>query len=135
MSFPKHPLTYILVPLCVLVIAASFYTFIVSNDYIVEYEGMCDPATNSCFSACEDEECTAVYYHSWVQKQNSDVYAECGPDITDCDAAGVCLPTDQNCSIKYCDAAVDVCVGPGLILPDEEEGPTEEEPVEEEINI
>lgn len=112
MRFKDHPMLYILVPLGVIAISFSFYRFMVAGTYIVEYEGDCDPATQSCFFACEDEECSSVYYHSWMQKNNADLFTQCGPDITDCEAAFTCLSTDRHCTIEYCDSSTDECVGP-----------------------
>lgn len=132
MQFKSHLLSYVLVPLCVLAIAASFYRFVVVGDYIVEYEGACDPATESCFFACDSEECAEVYYYTWVQKRNVDVRAQCGVDVTDCEAASMCLPSDRDCSIAYCDPEVNECVGPGVVV-GEEEG-TEVEETEEEAD-
>lgn len=104
MNFSKHPLLYTLLPLCVLAIGLSFFRFMVSGNYMVSYEGECDPTTHSCFTGCEDEECTAVYYYSQVEKSASDVLTQCGPDITGCSEASVCFPTDIDCSVTYCSA-------------------------------
>jgi len=91
---------------CVLLLAvsasASYYRFMVVGDYIVEYEGECDPATETCFVGCEDEECQEVYYYSHVQKHAVNAYEQCGPDISECEEANVCLPEDTACSITYC---------------------------------
>lgn len=106
MSSGKHLLVYILLPLCLLAIAASYYRFMVVGSYVVEYEGACDPVTESCFVACADDECTDLYYHTWVHKYASDVQRECGIDVTDCEAANVCLPGDTECSVTYCDPAL-----------------------------
>lgn len=102
MSVTRHLLVYVLLPVCVLAIAISFYRFMVAGDYVVEYEGECDPITESCFVGCEDEECSEIYYYSWVHKMAIDVQAQCGPNVLECPAANVCLPTDTNCSITYC---------------------------------
>lgn len=104
MNFSKHPLLYTLFPLCVLAIGFSFFRFMVAGNYMVSYEGECDPATHSCFTGCEDEGCTTVYYYSQVEKSASDVLAQCGPDITDCVEASVCLPSGMDCSVTYCSA-------------------------------
>jgi hypothetical protein len=103
MHFRGHILLYILLPLVLLSAAASFYRFVVTSDYIVEYEGECDPAAESCFEGCEDDECTEPYPYKQMQKYASDLRAACGPDITDCEAASVCLPGDAECSVLYCD--------------------------------
>ncbi len=111
MGFKKHPILYIILPLCVIAIVASFYRFMVLRDYMVTYEGVCDPATHSCFLACVDDSCSETYYYSLVQKRSQDVMAQCGPDITDCELASVCVESDRECSIEYCDSSVDTCVG------------------------
>jgi len=80
----------------------------VLNDYVVAYEGNCDPYTESCFIGCEDDECTEEYYYSMVQKYAPNVKAQCGVDITDCDAAYECLSEDgDQCEITYCDPVID----------------------------
>jgi hypothetical protein len=131
--FKNNFLRYVLLALSVIVIALSFQRFVLSGDYIVEYEGACDPATESCFLACETEDCADTYYHSWVRKHHNDVFAACGPDVSECDAASVCQPTDTQCTIVYCDASVDECVGPGFVAEESEETEeaTEEVPEEE----
>ena len=88
----------------IVVVFLSYNRFIVRQDYIVGYEGNCDPATESCFVGCEDDECTSEYYYTKMQKYEPDLYAECGADITDCEEASVCLPNDRDCSKTYCDS-------------------------------
>jgi hypothetical protein len=104
MHFRQHFFLYILVPLVVLMAIASYYRFMVAHDYVVEYEGDCDPVTQNCFVGCDDDECTEEYYYSRVQKYAADVNRECGPDITDCESAMICLPDERSCSITYCNA-------------------------------
>ncbi len=103
----KNILFYILVPLIILSGTVSYFRFIVNHDYIVGYEGVCDPTIESCFIGCEDDECTTEYYYTKIQKYGSDLYAECEKDITDCEGANMCLPSDRKCSIVYCDMAID----------------------------
>jgi hypothetical protein len=80
----------------------------VLNDYVVAYEGDCDPYTESCFVGCEDDECTEEYYYTLIEKYAPNVKAQCGTDITECDAAYECLPEDGGrCQITYCDPDVD----------------------------
>jgi len=108
MGFKNNILLYILVPLVVLLIGSSYVRFIVLHDYLVAYEGECDPYTKDCFIGCEDEECTEEYYYTKVQKYAADVYTQCGKDVTDCDAASMCLSQDtQECSVTYCDPEYD----------------------------
>lgn len=101
--FRDHVLSYVLIPLVMIVGITSYYRFIIKNDYMVVYESKCDPATKLCFIGCEDDACTKEYFYSKVQKYAPDLYKECGKDITDCETASVCLPNDHKCSITYCD--------------------------------
>ena len=108
MKFRGNIPLYILAALTVLSVGASYVRFVVAQDYIVEYEGVCDPAAQSCFVGCNDDACTDTYYYTKMQKYAVDLFAQCGKDITDCSAANVCLPQDdQNCSITYCDPQTD----------------------------
>lgn len=87
----------------IFVIVFSFYRFIIKHDYVVGYQGTCDPTTDKCFMSCDDDICAKPDYYSEMRKYEPDLYKECGNDITDCDAANVCFPTDRKCSITYCD--------------------------------
>lgn len=107
MKFRDNILLYILVPLILLSMGASYVRFMVTHDYIVAYEGTCDPSMHSCFVGCTDEECTEEYYYSNVQKSAVDLNAECGDDITDCEKANLCQPSDQKCSVTYCDPSTE----------------------------
>ena len=95
---------FFLICLALFVLSAgvSYHRFMIAGDYTVEYEGECDPATETCFIGCEDEECSEVYYYTIVEKHASDVHGQCGPDITECEEASMCLPNDTACSITYC---------------------------------
>ena len=92
----------------------SYYRFMIKHDYIVGYEGKCEIATNNCFVGCDDDTCTNKYYYSKIQKYAPDLYKECGKDITECEAANVCLPNDRKCSIIFCDEKIDgsICSSP-----------------------
>ena len=92
----------------VLSVGYAYERFMVMRDYTVAYEGTCDPAIQSCFVGCEDDECVDEYYYTKVQKYAVDLYAQCGPDITDCDVASACLPEDgKKCTVTFCDPVVD----------------------------
>ena len=94
---------YTLLPLFVLFVMTSFYRFMALQDYMVAYEAACDPYDSECFAGCEDDECTAKYYYAQVTKYAPYVMAECGINITDCEAAASCTPEDKGkCSILYC---------------------------------
>jgi hypothetical protein len=111
MNFRNHILSYVLVPLVIIVGIFSYFRFIVNNDYVVGYQGACDPATGKCFVSCEDDACTKQSYYAEIQKYAPDLYRECGKDITDCEAASKCLPEDRKCSVTYCNKDIkgDVC--------------------------
>ncbi len=109
MHFKKFFLLYTLVPLLILSAAASYYRFMVIHDYTVEYEGVCEPEVSSCFVGCEDDECSAEYYYTIMTKDASKLTEQCGANITDCESANVCLPSElESCSITYCDTLVDI---------------------------
>lgn len=105
--FRNHILLYTLVPLVLVLGLASYNRFIANHDYTVAYEGECDPTSESCFVGCEDDECTEEYYYMHMQKHAADLYRQCGPDITECEAASQCLPEDGGCTMTFCDAETD----------------------------
>lgn len=127
----KHVLVGLLVPLIALSAAASYYRFIVSGDYVVEYEGECDPATESCFEGCEDDACEITYPYKSMQKYAADLRESCGPDITDCEAASECLPSDRECTVAYCDPA-ELGEDEACLVAEEEEAAEDEAATEEE---
>ena len=116
-----------------MVCVASFYRFMIEHDYLVGYEGSCDPVSEVCFTACEDDACTEIYYYSNVQKYAPDLVRECGKDITDCEAASMCLPSDHECSVTYCDPETngDACEMINENI--EEEQNNDQEIIEEEL--
>ena len=122
MHLRQHFFLYALLLLIILGACGSYYRFMVVHQYTVEYEADCDPATHSCFTGCDDDACTSTYYYARMQKRESDIYNECGPDITDCDDAQSCLSGDANCSLTYCDASAgDECIGPDASLSESED--------------
>ena len=106
LNFRNYFFSIILITLIIVVGVISYYRFIVKHDYIVGYEGVCDPTTEKCFVGVDDTS-GKEYYYSKVQKYEPDLYKECGKDITDCKDASVCLPSDRKCSITYCDSKID----------------------------
>lgn len=127
MQLKNHLLIVVLVPVIVLVGAFSYYRFIVQHDYMVTYEGICDPTTDSCYVGCEDDACESTYPYMTVEKYAADLYAQCGPDITDCEAASQCVEGEQSCTITFCDASVDECMeAEEEEVLEEESAPTEE---------
>jgi hypothetical protein len=105
--FRKNFFFYILITLVLVVGVVSYNRILINQDYLIEYEGECDPATEECFTGCEDETCTEEYYYTKMIKYAPDLYQECGSDITNCETANVCLPDDHECSVTYCDTKID----------------------------
>jgi len=128
--FRKNIFLLLLIILTIIVAAISYNRFVVNYDYIAYYEGECDPELESCFVGCEDDECTEEYYYFEIEKNAGDLYEQCGNNFLDCDQAYLCLPTDQYCSIKYCDLEInDECF---LIDSDSTEADTESIEVDDE---
>lgn len=128
--FRDHILFFTLIPLIILISIFSYYRFFVSHDYAIKYEADCDPVTEECFVGCEDDECTQEYYYFYVQKYAADLYQQCGKDITDCESANICLPSDQRCSVTYCNTETDgdICE---MITKEQDMQDTDEEDTEE----
>ncbi len=101
--FRKHFFYLTILLVIVFVGTVSFYRFIIKHDYVVGYQGSCDPVSGKCFKSCEDDACTKIDYYSEMQKYEPDLFRECGKDITNCAAANTCLSGDRNCSVTYCD--------------------------------
>lgn len=101
-------LFWIFIVLIALSTSASYYRFMMLQDYLVAYEGECDPYTQVCFAGCEDDECTSEYYYSQIEKYAPNVFEQCGKDITDCESAFTCIPDDgEKCSITFCSPDID----------------------------
>ncbi len=105
--FRKNFFFYILTLLIIIISVVSYNRLFINQNYIIEYEGICDPITENCFVGCEDDECTKEYYYTKMIKYTPDLYKQCGKDITDCESANICLPEDQICSITYCNIKID----------------------------
>ena len=107
MKFKNHQFEYLVIFFLIIISIVSYYRFVIKQDYTVWYERSCDPSIESCFVGCEDEECTEEYYYSEMHKYAPDLYKQCGKDITDCEEASICLVSDKDCSIIYCDPEMD----------------------------
>mgnify|MGYP000088151342 FL=1 len=108
MNFKRYILLYTIIPMLILAVSASYFRFMVSQDYLVTYEGFCDPYTESCFIYCEDETCTDPFYSTSITRKAAAVFSVCGEDITDCEAADVCTDNETECSVLYCDPILDI---------------------------
>lgn len=104
-------LKYTLTPLFILMVAASYYRFIVLHDHLVSYEAFCDPTEASCYVLCEDEaiediaECPAeqVFTYAVIERYAADLMSLCGDTVTDCEAADYCAEGEVDCVVYYCD--------------------------------
>ncbi len=105
MNIRNHILLYILLPLVLFAGGASLYRFMVAGDYVVAYEGTCDPDTYSCFIGYDDT-IQENYYYTKVKKHAADLFSVCGSDYSKCEEANVCLTTDSGCSITYCSSDI-----------------------------
>jgi capsular polysaccharide biosynthesis protein len=113
----KHILPFLIITLLVLAVSASYYRFVVINDFLVSYEGFCDTSSESCFAGSyydEKCECDITYNYKYVTK-TATVYkkqmAECDNDpYLDpmyCEEVNHCTQDEDNCTIEYCDTKID----------------------------
>ncbi len=111
--FSKHFFFYIVIIFIVLSVSASYYRFIITNDYIVSFEGWCDPEYESCFTGSyydEECDCDVEYTFKIVEKPVSSFtkqLAECDVDPfldpMECEVVDQCSATESNCSVTYCE--------------------------------
>lgn len=128
----NHFFLYVIVTLIFIVGVFSYHRFMIKQDYLVGYEGVCDPTvnTNKCFEACDDDDCTEKHYYLKMVKYAPDLYKECGEDITDCESASLCLSDDRDCSAVYCNPEVEGDTCATETNTQDGEGVTKEEPVQ-----
>lgn len=105
-TLKKNYFAYLVAIMTILLASASLYRFYIQQDYLVAYEGDCDPATESCYLYCEDDECTEPFYYSVIERGAATLYDMCGPDVTECDKAYSC-EGDETCAIYFCDPEID----------------------------
>lgn len=103
MKLGENFLFYALFALVLLTASASYFRYMVLHDYLVAYEGECDPATNHCYVGCDNEECSEEYYYAIVTREATEIERLCGIDISDCEAANSCTVAETDCSISFCD--------------------------------
>lgn len=122
LNFREHVFSYTLAALFIFIVTVSYHRFMISRDYLVGYESECDPLAQSCFTGCEDDKCSEIYYYAHAIKYARDLHTQCGSDITDCEAARVCFPEETRCSITFCEPKEADCesITPGSTTEDEE---------------
>jgi len=101
--FKNNFFLFILMPIILIIGYISFNRFIINHDYMISYEGDCDPVIENCYIGCEDDECNEKYFYTKIFKYAPDLYEQCGNTIVGCDSANICFINDKNCSISYCD--------------------------------
>ncbi len=108
-TFVKNNIFFVvLFPFVLLAIAASYFRFMVQYDYLVSYEGFCDPYTEVCYEYCEDDECLEPVHYTWVERKAADLVMLCGENtVLDCEAASYCAENEQSCSVTHCDFSFD----------------------------
>jgi hypothetical protein len=107
----------------VLAVSSSYYRFIITDDFLVSYEGFCDTSTESCFEGSyydEECECDVIYEYKYVEKKAT-VYknqmTQCSSDPyidpMDCEEVNYCAQEEDDCAITYCDSEIEqeVCSG------------------------
>lgn len=102
-------LTLLVAPLLLLLVAGSFYRFVVLKDYLVSYQIDCDPTETTCHVGCEDDACAETYYYAMIEKKARELHEICGDNITDCEDAFECSSSENYCEISYCDPTSDTC--------------------------
>jgi|SRR3989344_7238703 len=104
MTLRTNLLVASIVPLILILLVMSYVRFTLTEQYYVAYEVDCDPFQSSCFVGCEDDDdCLDPFFYFIVQKRAATLHAQCGSTIMDCDAARTCEPSENGCSIQYCD--------------------------------
>lgn len=107
-NFKNYILLWTLLPLMILFISASYYRFIVKNDYLVSYEAPCDENLNSCFIGCTDESCAETYPYLLIERDANELNKICGEDVSNCPLADSCsLVNDKSCRVTYCEVTTD----------------------------
>lgn len=107
MHFKKYFFSYAVLILLIFLLAASYTRFMVQNDYLVAYEGDCDPLTESCYLYCEDEDCSEPFYYTIIERHADEILTLCGTDVTLCDDAYYCDDSVEYCEIYYCNPVLD----------------------------
>lgn len=102
-TIKNKPLTYLFVPLLILMVGTSYFRFVVIKDYLVSYETDCEPSEQSCYVGCDNDDCSEIYHYAIITRQAKTIENLCGVDITDCSAANSCTNSETSCLIEYCD--------------------------------
>ncbi len=90
-------------------LTASYYKYLVLQDYQVEMQIDCDPSTESCFVwECDPEvedECTGIpeediWYYKYFYRNTSNI-PQCDPESEDCEAL-TCSEDEEGCYEVTC---------------------------------
>lgn len=103
-----HFFSLSIIVLLLLLLGGSYVRFVVMSDYLITFEGECDPYTESCYEGCEDEACSEIYYYNLIERHAAETFNRCGTgNVLECDAAWECQDDAEDCSITYCDQEID----------------------------
>lgn len=107
----NHFFFIMLLVLLLAAVSASYARFLMSYEYLVRYEGPCDPYAQSCFRYCEDEACSEPFYYSTIERSAAVVRQLCGETVLGCTDAETCLAGEDECRVIYCEQATngDAC--------------------------
>lgn len=108
MKFKDNILLWTLIPLGLLFVSASYFRFVLNEDYLVSYEASCDADVSSCFIGCTDETCAETYNYLLIERKASTLNEMCGKSVTDCPLANSCQKSEgTSCEITYCVTSAD----------------------------
>ena len=104
----RYYFAIIIFVMVIFAVASSFSRFLVTYDYLISYEGTCDPNEASCFVYCENETCDDPLYYTIIERMAYTLVDLCGENsILDCSAADMCYSDEEYCVIYHCDTETD----------------------------
>lgn len=99
----RYFLVYTLIPFTVISLAASYYRFMITYDYEVIHEGICDPYQEQCSLYCENDKCDEPFYFKTIHRRADTLRNICGDIlVSECANAQSCQPNEQSCFVTYC---------------------------------
>jgi hypothetical protein len=119
-------LVWIFVIALIISVGATYYRYIIKNDYIIYAHAPCDPKIESCFYvSCERMDCPAeadIEYYKKINKKAFNIEI-CDSENPDCKPL-VCKENEADCEITNCseeniegDEACSVAVSSESVIP------------------
>ena len=105
----KNFFTIAIIALMVVTVSACLTRFLILKDYDVTYEVECDPYTEQCYVSCEDDVCEEVRYYKYITTHATELFDLCGPDISECESASVCIDGQIDCEVTLCSPQFEEC--------------------------